>query len=182
MSTRRLLPTLIPQHWDSQKPTSGSGQNRVRYLQSVDDLVNRPVTNRVNASTNATAVNANGAIQSTGVGTGLVQPKRYGEFTVKARVTFNVNSVGPAFHYIYRTLGAIPANGAAPNGGDVIVGGDAYLGGPTSAGVNQSGAFSFLDTGLDVSKQYRYYLAVKAPNTNVVNLVNASQLLVMERA
>jgi hypothetical protein len=180
--SRQLLEKLTPEHWDSQKPEPNSCFNRVRWLQNLNDLVNRPVLNRLQASTNATAVNTNGAVQSTGVGTGLLQPKRYAEFTIKTRVTFNINSAGPAFVYVYRTLGAIPANGAAPNVGDVIVGGDAFLGGPTSAAVNQVGAFSFLDTGLDVTKQYRYYLAVKGPNANVLNLVNASQLLAMERS
>jgi len=189
---RQLLETLIPEHWEPASKKSeggrgigsptGPGYNRVRFLQGISDLFNRPVLNRLNASTNATAVNANGAVQSTGVGVEPMQPKRYAEFTVKARITFNVNSAGPAFHYIYRTLGAIPALGAAPNVGDIIVGGDAFLGGPTVNGVNQAGAFSFLDTGLDVSKLYRYYLAVKAPNGTVLNLVNSSQLLVMERS
>jgi hypothetical protein len=180
--SRTLVENLVPQHWDSQKPSPGSGTQRVRWLQSVTDLFNRPVINRGTAATSATAVAANGAVQSTGIGTGLLQPKRYGEFTVKARVTFNVNSVGPAFVHVYRTLGAIPANGAAPNAGDVIVGGDAFMGGPTGNGVNQCGAFSFIDTGLDQNKSYRYYLAVKGPNGNNLNLVNASQLFVLERS
>jgi hypothetical protein len=180
--SRQLLEQITASHWDSGKPEAGSGFARVRWLQGLNDLVNRPVINRVTATTSATAIAANGAVQSTGIGTGAIQPKRYGEVTIKARVSFNLNSVGPGYHYIYRTLGAIPANGAAPNAGDVIVGGDAFLGGPTGNGVNQSGAFSFLDTGLDVSKQYRYYLAVKAPNGNTLNLVNNSQLLAMERS
>jgi len=180
--SRTLLETLIPQHWDSQKPETGSGTQRVRWLQSVTDLFNRPVINRGTATTSATAVTANGSVQSTGVGTGLLQPKRYGEMTVKARVTFNVNSAGPAFVHVYRTLGAIPANGAAPNGGDVVVGGDAFMGGPTASGVNQCGTLSFLDTGLDQTKSYRYYLSVKGPNGNTLNLINSSQLLVMERS
>jgi hypothetical protein len=178
--SRQLLEHLLPAHWDDAKP--GSGFPRVRWLQGLSDLVNRPVINRATASTNATAIACNGAVQSTGIGTQTLQPKRYAELTVKARVTFNLNSAGPAFHYIYRTLGAIPANGAAPNAGDVIVGGDSFLGGPTTTGVNQAGAFSFLDSGLDVSKSYRYYLAVKAPNGNTLNVINASQLLVMERS
>lgn len=172
--SRSLIEQIEPSHW------SGGG---TRWLQSMVDLVNRPVNNRGSASTNATAINLNGSVQSTGIGLpNPLQPKRYGEFTVKARVTFNVNSTGPVFLYVYRTLGAIPANGAAPNGGDVIVGGDSFLGGPTASGVNQSGAFSFIDTGLDVTKQYRYYLAVNGPNGNVLNLINASQLFVLERS
>lgn len=180
---RQLLENLVPEHWDSRQPESGSGFNRVKWLQSVSDLVNRPILNRASASTNATAVNCNGNVQSTGIGCGPLQPKRYAELTIKARVTFNINSAGPAFVYVYRTTGAVPANGAAPNVGDVIVGGDAFLGGPTSNGVNQAGAISFIDSGLDPSKQqYRYYFAVKGPNGTVHNLVNASQLLVMERS
>ena len=176
-----LLEKIVADHWDSGKP-GNSGFNRVRLLQSISDLFDRPRNNRVSASTNATAINCNGAVQSSGVGTGTIQPKRYAELTVKARVTFNINSAGPAFVYMYRTTGAIPANGAAPGGADVAVGGDAFLGGPTTSGVNQSGAFSFLDTGLDVTKQYKYYLAVKGTNTNTLNLVNSSQILVMERS
>lgn len=107
---------------------------------------------------------------------------RYAEFTVKARVTFSVDSVGPAYVYVYRTLGAIPANGGPPNPGDVVVGGDAFTGGAMTAGVNQSGAFSYLDTGLSTTKKYSYYLAVMAPNGNTFNLVNSSQVLAMERS
>ena len=85
----------------------------------------------------------------------------------------------PVFIYVYRTLGNIPANGAAPNVGDVIVGGDAFGDVPTSVG---SCSFSFLDSGLDVTKSYKYYLAVKGPNGQTVTLENDSQLLVMERS
>ena len=180
---RSLLPEIVPEQWDSGKPATGSGFNRVRHLQSVDDLVNRPVLNRDNASTNAIAVNANGAVQSIGFGTVQLQPMRYAEFTVKARVTFNVNSAGPAFVYVYRTVSAaIPAVGAPPNAGDVVVGGGSFMGGATTAGVNESGSFSSLDTGLSVNTKYRYYLAVEAPNGSILNLVNSSQLLVMERS
>lgn len=180
--TRRLVENIQPATWDSSKPATGSGFQRVRYLQQVDDLVHRPVLNRGTASTNATAVNCNGAVQSSGIGTIALQPKVYAEFTVKARVTFNINSTGPAFVYVYRSSGAVPANGAAPNVGDVIVGGDAFMGGPTASGVNQSGSFSFIDTGLGVTQSYTYYLAVKGPGGNVLNLVNASQLFVLERS
>src|SRR3954468_14408530 len=115
--SRSLVEHLTPADWDSQKPGS-SGFGRTRWLQQVVDLFNRPVINRGQASTNATAINANGAVQSTGICTGQLAPKRDAEFAVKARVTFNVNSVGPAYVYVHRTLGAIPANGAAPNVGD----------------------------------------------------------------
>jgi hypothetical protein len=172
--SRRLLENLTPAHWDF---------NQVRWLQGLDDLTNRPVNNRLIVSANA-AIAANGNVQSSGVGVGPMQPKRYAEFTVKARVTFNLNSIGPAYVYVYRTLYPlpIPANGAAPHAGDVVVSGDAFAGGAMTVGVNQSAAFSFLDQGLDVTKRYSYYLAVKAPNANALNLVNASQLVVMERS
>lgn len=188
---RQLLEQLTPDHWESGAPSGGGqsgavkaqrGFNRVRWLQGLVDLVNRPVVNRMSGSTSAAAIATNGAIQSTGIGVGPVQPKRYGEFTIKARVTFNINSIGPSYHYVFRTLGAIPALGAAPNAGDLIVGGDAFAGGPTTMGINQVGAFSFLDTGLDVTKLYRYYLAVYGPAAGMLNLVNQSQLLVMERS
>jgi hypothetical protein len=180
--SRQLLETLVPSVWDSQKPGTNSGQSRVRWLQGLTDLLNRPVTNRQAAMTSTAVIAASGSVQSSGVGTAQQLPKRYAEFTVKARVTFNVNSTGPVYVYVYRTTGAIPANGAAPNAGDVIVGGDAFAGGPMTSGVNQSAAFSFLDTGLSVTQKYSYYLAVKAPNGNTFNLVNSSQLLVMERS
>jgi len=180
--SRQLLETIMPANWDSQKPEPNSGQTRVRWLQQLSDLVNRPVNNRLSNSTSNAVINTTGNVQSSGVGVGPMQPKRYAEFTVKARVTFNLNSVGPAYVYVYRTSGAIPPNGAAPNAGDVIVSGDAFAGGAMTAGVNQSQALSFLDSGLSVNQKYSYYFALKAPNGNVFNLVNASQLLVMERS
>lgn len=180
--SRQLLENVDPNHWDSQEPAANSGYNRVRWLQGLNDLLNRPVNNRLTVQTSATAIAASGVVQSSGVGLGPMQPKRYAEFTVKARVTFNLNSVGPAYLYVYRTLLAIPANGAPPNVADVIVAGDAFTGGPTTAAVNQSASLSFLDSGLSVNLKYSYYFAVKAPNGNTLNLVNASQLLVMERS
>jgi hypothetical protein len=180
--SREILEKITPEHWDSQKPGPDTGSQRVRWLQGLNDLIRRPVMNRASVLTNSTAVACNGLVQSSGIGIGKLQPKRYAEFTVKARVTFAINSAGPAAIYVYRTTGAIPANGAAPNGGDVIVGGDAFMGGPTTSGVNQAGAFSFIDTGLDVTKLYRYYLAVSGPNTNTLTLSNSSQLFVLERA
>lgn len=178
--SRNLLDKINPSDWDSQKPGS-SGFNRVRFLQNVDDLVNRPVINRVTATGTNVAVAANGAIQSTGIGTAAIQPLRYAELTNKIRLTFNVNSAGPAYFYLYRTTGNIPAKGAVPNVGDVVVGGDAFAGGPTTSGVNQAQAFSFLDTGLDVTKKYKYYVAVQAPNGNTLNVVSSSHF-VMERS
>ena len=180
--SRQLLETIVPEDWDSGTPAANSGFTRVRWLQGLSDLFDRPLKNRLSIVAPNTAINANGAIQSLHIGVGPLQPKRYAEFTVKTRVSFNLNSVGPAYVYVYRTLGNVPPAGVAPNAGDVIVGGDAFLGGPTSPGVNQSGSFSFLDAGLDVTKKYSYYLAVQAPNGNVLNLVNNSQLLVMERS
>jgi len=180
--TRELLPTLVPADWDSGTSAQNSGFNRVRYLQSINDLVKRPLVNRASSSTLDPAILADGSVQSSGVGCAPLQPMRYAEFTVKARVTFNVNSSGPAYVYVYRTLGSIPPNGAAPNLGDVCIGGDAFTGGAMTAGVNQSGAFSYLDTGLAVNKKYSYYLAVMAPNGNTLNLVNSSQVLAMERS
>jgi hypothetical protein len=181
--TRELLDTIVPADWDSQKPGPNTGFQRTRWLQGISDLVKRPVANRGTATTSATAVNTTGAPVSSGIGCGPLQPKRYAEFTVKARVTYNIGASVPAYLSVYRTLGAIPANGAPPNAGDVIVGGDAFAGGATpGAGVNQIGTFSFLDTGLSVNDKYRYYLVVEAPNGNVVNLVNSSQVLVMERS
>lgn len=182
MTVRRILPQIVPPDWDSGKPEIGSGTTRVRYLQDVDDLVHRPLNNRQTASTSSTAVTCNGSAQSTGIGTIQQKPQLYGEFTVKARVTFSVNSAGPAYVYVYRTKGNIPANGAAPNAGDVVVGGDAFGGGPMVSGVNVAASFSFLDTGLAITQTYRYYLAVNGPNGNVITFTNASQLLVMERS
>jgi hypothetical protein len=176
---RRVLEHITATDWDSGKPGS-SGFGRVRYLQQVDDVINRPLLNRVTASGNA-AVNTNGATQSTAVGTGTIQPKRFAELTAKCRVTFNLSGNGTLYVFLYRTLGAIPANGAAPGGADVPVSGDAFTGGSVSTGVNQCAAFSFLDTGLDPTKQYRFYLAVKGTNALVANLVNSS-VIVMERS
>lgn len=185
--SRQLLENIVPGDWDSQEPGVNSGFDRTRWLQGVNDLVNRPVINRLTNSTSATAINGSGNVQSSGIGTGPQQPKRYAEFTVKARVTFNVNASTPAYVYVYRTLitpanPAIPANGAAPHAGDVIVGGDAFAGGTMTSGVNQAAAFSFLDSGLDVTKRYAYYLAIKCQAGKTLNLVNSSQLLVMERS
>jgi hypothetical protein len=152
----------------------------IRWFQSVADLFSRPTANRVTASTNATAVNCNGAVQSTGIGTGPITPARYGEALVMARATFNLNAAGTLLLYVYRTTGAVPANGAAPNGGDVVVGGDAFAGPADVAGQNFSGALSFIDSGLVATQAYRYYFAVKGTNATIANLVNNSQLQVSE--
>lgn len=189
---RKLLTELVPQDWDSQKPAAGSGTSRVLFLQNLDDLVNRPLNNRLSASGVAAAVNLalpNGSapavtsfITSTGIGVGPMQPKRYAEFTVKARVSYSLSGNGQAYVFVYRTLGSVPANGAKPNADDVIVGQDAFAGGAAGAGVNQVGTFSFLDTGLDATKRYSYYFAVQGPNGQTITLAGSSQLLVMERS
>lgn len=172
--SRNLLEAINPKHWNGAGP--------VRFLQSINDLFNRPVNNRGTA-TGTVTVNANGAIQSTGIGlANAMTPKRYAEFTVKARVTFQVNSAGPVYLYIYRTTGAIPAAGSAPAAGDVEVSGDSFSGGPTTNGVNQAASFSYLDSGLLQTQAYKYYLAVKGPNGNAVQIVNNSQVIVMERS
>lgn len=179
---RQLLQTINAGEWDSQTPAPGSGTKRVRFLQDVSDLVDRPLNNRLTVSAPNTAIACSGKTQSSSIGVGPMQPKRYAEFTVKARVTFNASSAGPVFIYVYRTLKAIPANGAPPNAGDIVVSGDAFTGGPTSPGVNQSASFSFLDTGLDVNTRYSYYFAVSGPQGTALNVINQSQLLVMERS
>lgn len=177
----RVIEHIDPKDWDSKSPATGSGFPRTRYLQQVDDTLNRPVRNRLTASTNATAVNLNGNAQSTGVGAGTIYPNRYLEITVKARVTFNISAGGTLYVYVYRTTGSIPTNGNAPGGSDVIVGGDAF-GLATVAGQNVPATLSFLDSGLDKTKAYSYYLAFKGTNGLVGNLVNSSQLLCMERS
>lgn len=152
----------------------------VQWLQSLSDLLSRPLLNRSVVSTNALAVNLNGAVQSTGLATAAITPVRYGEFLVQARVTFNLSAGGTLFVYVYRTIGAVPANGAAPNVGDFIVGGDAFAGPAITGGQNYVGALSLFDTGLLQSQAYSYYLAVKGTNALVGNLVNGSVLQVSE--
>jgi hypothetical protein len=152
----------------------------VRWIQSLADLISRPVLNRVTASTSATAVALNGSPQSTSIGTGAITPKRYAEVWVSARVTFNISAGGVLRVSVYRTTGAVPANGAAPNGGDVIVAGDSFAGPATIAGQNMSGSLSFIDTGLDVTKAYKYYFAFTGTNALTGNLVNTSSLQVSE--
>jgi hypothetical protein len=154
--------------------------SRQRWLGLVVDLFSRPSTNRVTASTNATAVVLNGAVQSTGIGTGTITPSRYAEHLVKARVTFNISAGGTLYVYVMRTTGAIPANGAAPNGGDVAVAGDSFAGPATVGGQNMNGSLAFIDSGLNQNQAYRYYLAVKGTNGLTGNLVNASQIMVSE--
>lgn len=194
---RRLLPELVPSVWGDQKPTPPTkvgpilggvlsskapdpGPARMRHLQSIDDLVNRPVANRVSASTSATAVNLNGAVQSTGIGTGTITPVRYGEVWVQARATFKISAAGALYLFVFRTTGAIPANGAAPNAGDIPVGGDAFAGPATVAGQNLSGTHSFIDSGLNEKQAYRYYFAVQGTNGTVASLVNNSQIQASE--
>jgi len=179
MAQTELLDKIVPSDWDSKKP-GNTGFGRVRFLQTVSDIVSRPINNRLTVSTNATAVVCNGAIQSTGVGTGAQIPSRFSEFLVKARATFNLSGAGTLYIYVYRTTGAIPANGAAPNAGDVAVAGDAFAGPATVGGQNMAGSLSFIDQGLSQSQNYRYYFAVKGTNALTANLVNASQIMVSE--
>lgn len=179
MAQTELLDKLIPGDWDSKKP-GNSGFSRVRFLQGISDIVARPLNNRLTASTNATAVNLNGAVQSTGIGTAAQTPSKFAEFMVKARVTFNISGAGTLYVYVYRTTGAIPANGAAPGGGDVIVGGDSFAGPATVGGQNMNGSLSFFDTGLNQATAYKYYFAVKGTNALIANLVNNSQMQVSE--
>jgi hypothetical protein len=178
--SRNVLEEIVPSNWDAADSTGGAP--RTRWLQQLTDLVNRPVNNRQTVSTSTASTPTTGAVQSTGVGVGPMTPKRYAEFTVKARVTFNAATGSHAYVYLHRTTGAIPANGQAPNAGDVIVGGDAFTGGAVTPGTNQVGALSFLDSGLSVNKKYNYYLSVQGANGDTVKLLNASQLLVMERS
>lgn len=152
----------------------------LQWLVSLIDLLNRIRQNRVTASTNATAVALNGTIQSTGVGTGQILPKRYAETWINARVTFNISAGGSLYVYVVRTTGVIPANGAALGVGDVVVAGDSFAGPATAAGVNVNGSLSWIDNPLSVTQQYRYYLAVKGTNGLTGNLVNNSQLQVSE--
>lgn len=174
-----LLDKLVVGDWDSKKP-GNTHWPRVRFLQSVSDIVARPLNNRLTASTNATAVACNGAIQSTGIGTGAQTPSRFAEFLIKARVTFNLSGAGTLYVYLYRTTGAIPANGAAPGVNDIIVGGDSFAGPATVGGQNMNGTLSLFDTGLSQSQSYKYYFAVKGTNGLTANLINNSQMQVSE--
>jgi hypothetical protein len=178
MAVQQILDTLGDE-WND-KPTSGAGFTRKRWLQNLSDVVGRHINNRVTASTNATNVNLNAALQSTGIGTAAIIPKAYGEHLVHARVTFSISAAGTLYVYVMRTTGAIPANGAAPNAGDVQVGGSAFAGPATVAGQNTIGTLSFFDTGLLQSQAYRYYLAVEGTNGLVATLSNASQITVSE--
>lgn len=191
--SRSIVDQIQPTDWQTPvkvKDGAGIGQtadvrgnSRMKWLQSLTDLLNRPINNRVTATSTGINVTSTGAILSTGLGTALIQPKRYAELTVKARVSFSLSAGnGPILVYVYRTSGAIPALNAAPGVGDVVVGGGPFGGGATFSPDEQAGSLSFLDTGLDVSKSYAYYFALKSPNGTVATLLNASQLLVLERA
>jgi hypothetical protein len=178
MGVQQILDT-IGNEWEVGSAKE-AGTTRKRWLQTLSDVIGRPVNNRVTASTNAVAVNLNGAAQSTGIGTGPIMPSRYGEHLVQARVTFSISANGTLYAYVYRTTGAIPANGAAPNGGDVIVGGDAFAGPATVAGQTVIGTLSIFDMGLKSSQSYRYYLAVLGTNGLTANFINASQIIASE--
>lgn len=186
--SRQLLEQLVPQHWESGKVQLGSGTNRVRWLQGLADLVNRPVSSRAIATTSAAHIILAAAIHSLGVGTSPLQPKRYQEFTVKARVSFSVSTAASAYLYVVRTSAAtpggivIPIAGAGLNPGDVVVGGDAFTGGAFPAVIKQIGTLSVLDTGLDKNTQYAYYFAASGTPGAVLTMSNNSQLQVMERS
>jgi hypothetical protein len=175
---QQLLPT-IGTEWDLKDP-AGAGFTRKRFLQTLSDVIARPVNNRVTISTNATAVVCNGGQQSTGVGTGPITPSVYGEHQVQARVSLKPNTAGIYYVFVYRTTGAIPAKGAAPNAGDVIVGSDAFGGGTIAAGVVTPATMSVIDSGLSSTTPYIYYFVVNGPNGDTLNLINGSQLMVSE--
>ncbi len=181
MSQVQLLANIPASTTFDDPATKGPAFEWIRWIQGeLIDLLNRIILNRVTASTNATAVVCNGAIQSTGIGTIGINPKRYAEVWLNARVTFNLSGNGTLYIYVYRTIGAIPANGAAPGGGDVIVAGDSFAGPATVGGQNVNGSLSWIDTGLDKTKKYLYYFAVKGTNALTANLINASQMMVSE--
>lgn len=152
---------------------------RQRWLQDLSDLVGRHINNRVSVSA-AASVSLNGSAQSTGVGTGSATPKRYGEFHVTARATFNVSGAGPAYLFVYRTASSVPANGSAPNAGDVAVGGGAFAGPAVTASQNIVGALSIYDSGLSKTQQYRYYFAVNGPAGQTISLGADSVLVASE--
>ncbi len=175
----QLLPNLPTQTQFDDAKASVPSFTWLQWFQSLVDLINRVVSNRVSVSTNATAIVCNGAVQSSGVGTAAITPIRYAETMVMARVTFNESAAGLTFVYVYRTTGNVPANGAAPGGGDVVVGGDAFAVANVN-GQNFIGSLTFFDSGLSKTQAYKYYLAIDGPNAATVNLINASQLVVSE--
>src|SRR5277367_6153853 len=100
----------IGDEWEepqNRKSTSGTGTNagftRKRFLQKLSDVVARPVNNRVQAPTTPAAVVCNGAVQSTGIGTGPIMPMLFGEHLVQARVTLNAPVAGNYYSYTYRS-------------------------------------------------------------------------------
>jgi|SRR5665213_2329245 len=175
----QLLPNVPTQIMFDDAKNNVPSFTWLQWIQSVVDLINRVVSNRVTAS-GAAAVTCNGAVQSTGVGTIGINPQRYAELWINARVTFNLSAPGTLYVYVVRTLGAIPANGAAPGGSDVIVAADAFAGPATVGGQNMSGALSWIDSGLDQTKKYLYYFAVKGTNALTANLAASSQMQVSE--
>lgn len=182
--SRQLLEQISPSTWESgQSGSTSTGFLRTKWLQNLNDLLNRPVLNRGQASTNGTTFEASGAVQSTGIGIpAALQPKRYAELTVKARVSFSLSSAGPAFLFVYRSTIGTPAEGVAPHASDVVVGGGSFAGGAMTPNVSQSASFSFLDSGLSVTAKYFYYFAIEGPSGSLFTLAKSSQLLVMERS
>jgi hypothetical protein len=154
----------------------------VRWLQGVD-LFNRPAINRAQASTNATAIVANGAVQSTGIGTQLLQPKRYAEFTIKARITFNINSVGPAYVYRASHARSDSSEWCGSERGRCHCRRRCLSRWAHRERSQPVGRVLFHRHRPRCHEAYRYYLSVKGPNTNVLNLVNSlADFVVMERS
>ena len=178
MPVQQLLDT-IGNEWDDKSP-AGSGFTRKRWLQGLSDTIARPINNRVTASTNATAVACTGAVLSSGIGTNAITPGKYAECQVQARVTLKASAAGVFQVYVYRTTGAVPANGAPPNAGDVVVGGDSFGGGSLAANTNTPATLSVIDSGLSSTTAYRYYFCCDGPNGDTLNLINGSQLTVSE--
>lgn len=172
---KQILDT-IGSEWDQGDP-AGHGFTRKRWLQTLSDVVSRPIANRVQMAAPApVVVNCNGTIQSTGIGTIAILPGKYAETQVQSRVTLNAGGAGVFQVYVMRTTGNIPALGAAPNAGDVIVSGDSFGGGSLAAGVNTPATLAAFDQNLSQTTKYKYYLAVLGPGGQALNLVNNSQL------
>lgn len=152
---------------------AGKHPSLIRWLQSLVDLLGRPTNNRVSASQGANYSVTSAADVSSGVGTGPITPKRYGEtFVLGIAAGTNSTNNSPVVISIYRTSGAIPAQGAAPNAGDVRV---AYaviwvaVGGETwqLPLVGQ-------DTGLSLTTPYRYYFTVSNGTGGGQTTINAA--------
>lgn len=173
---------ILPHIGDEWEGHNGPQKGRTRrdFLNSVQDAVVRHINNRAQAPATAAAIVCNGARQSTGLGTTALQPSRYGEFQINARVTLNAPVAGNFFVYVYRSTVGVPAAGTAPAGGDVVVGSGAFGGGALPAGVDTPATVTLFDQNLNQQLQYFYYLAVQGPNTDTLNLAAGSQLTASE--